>query len=241
MERCLHIGIFDPAMGGDPVLFQHLFWFYSHPAVYIMVLPGHGSGQRVDRLLLAASAFGYHFIGFSSFAIAVFGFLVWGHHMFVSGQSIYAGLVFSFLSFFVAVPSAVKVFNWTATLYKGPGLVRNADALCPGLHRAVHHRGADRAVPGHAGARRPRARHLFRHRPFSLHHGRRRRDGLSGRHPLLVAQDDRPHVSRELGQTVGHPDFHRLQSDLLSRSSCWATWACPAATTSIRPNSRCST
>src|SRR5579862_8405654 len=118
-ERVLHIGIFDPARGGDPVLFQHLFWFYSHPAVYIMVLPALGVVSELISTFSRKPVFGYKFVAFSSVAIAVLGFLVWGHHMFVSGQSVYAGLVFSFLSYFVAIPSAIKVFNWTATLYKG--------------------------------------------------------------------------------------------------------------------------
>ncbi|HWB83321.1 MAG TPA: cytochrome c oxidase subunit I [Bryobacteraceae bacterium] len=118
-ERALHIGIFDPALGGDPVLFQHLFWFYSHPAVYIMVLPGMGVISELISVYSRKRVFGYGFVAFSSVAIAVLGFLVWGHHLFVSGQSLFAGMVFSFLSYFVAIPSAVKVFNWTATLYKG--------------------------------------------------------------------------------------------------------------------------
>ena len=117
-ERVFHFGFFDPAVGGDPVLFQHLFWFYSHPAVYIMVLPAMGVISELIACFSRRRPFGYAFIGFSSFAIAVLGFLVWGHHMFVSGQSIYAGMVFSLLSFLVAIPSAVKVFNWTATLHK---------------------------------------------------------------------------------------------------------------------------
>ena len=119
LERGLGIGIFNPALGGDPLLFQHLFWFYSHPAVYIMVLPGMGVVSELVTCFSRKQVFGYRFIAFSSLAIAVLGFLVWGHHMFVSSQSMYAGLVFSFLSMFVAVPSAIKVFNWTATLYKG--------------------------------------------------------------------------------------------------------------------------
>jgi cytochrome c oxidase subunit 1 len=119
IERFFHVGIFDPALGGDPILFQHLFWFYSHPAVYVMILPSMGVISEVVTALSRKKIFGYHFIAFSSIAIAVIGFLVWGHHMFVSGQSIYAGLVFSALSMAVAIPSAVKVFNWTATLYKG--------------------------------------------------------------------------------------------------------------------------
>src|SRR6266849_4648135 len=118
LERLAHIGIFDPAAGGDPVLFQHLFWFYSHPAVYIMVLPAMGVVSELIANMTRKNIFGYRFVAFSSLAIAVFGFLVWGHHMFVSTQSVYAGMIFSFLSYAVAIPSAVKVFNWTATLYK---------------------------------------------------------------------------------------------------------------------------
>jgi cytochrome c oxidase subunit 1 len=119
LERVFHVGVFDPAVGGDPVLFQHLFWFYSHPAVYIMILPSMGVISELVTAFSKKRIFGYHFIAFSSVAIAVISFLVWGHHMFVAGQSLYAGLVFSLLSFMVAIPSAIKVFNWTATLYKG--------------------------------------------------------------------------------------------------------------------------
>ncbi len=119
IERIFRIGIFDPAIGGDPILFQHLFWFYSHPAVYIMILPGMGVISELVTCFSRKRVFGYEFIAFSSIAIAVLGFVVWGHHMFISGQSMYAGMVFSLLSFLVAIPSAVKVFNWTATLYQG--------------------------------------------------------------------------------------------------------------------------
>jgi cytochrome c oxidase subunit 1 len=119
IERFARVGIFDPSIGGDPILFQHMFWFYSHPAVYIMILPGMGVISELISNFSRKKIFGYEFIAFSSIAIAVFGFLVWGHHMFVSGQSIYAGLVFSFLTMVVAVPSAIKMFNWTATMYKG--------------------------------------------------------------------------------------------------------------------------
>src|SRR5712692_1334385 len=118
-ERVFHLGIFDPALGGDPILFQHLFWFYSHPAVYIMILPAMGVVSELVTTFSRKNIFGYKFVAYASIAIAVLGFLVWGHHMFVSGQSVYAGLVFSVLSFLVAIPSAVKVFNWTATMYKG--------------------------------------------------------------------------------------------------------------------------
>jgi cytochrome c oxidase subunit 1 len=119
VERLFQVGIFDPALGGDPVLFQHFFWFYSHPAVYIMILPGMGVVSELVTAFSRKRIFGYTFIAMASLAIAVLGFLVWGHHMFVTYQSVYAAMVFSLLSFLVAVPSAIKVFNWTATLYKG--------------------------------------------------------------------------------------------------------------------------
>jgi len=119
LERVLGIGIFDPTMGGDPVLFQHFFWFYSHPAVYIMILPGMGIISETITAMAHKNIFGYKAIAYSSLGIAFTSFLVWGHHMFVSGQSEFAAMVFSFLTFFVAIPSAIKVFNWIATLYKG--------------------------------------------------------------------------------------------------------------------------
>jgi cytochrome c oxidase subunit 1 len=119
VERVLGIGIFDPNLGGDPLLFQHLFLFYSHPAVYIMILPGMGVISELIACFSRKRVFGYEFVAFSSIAIAVLGFVVWGHHMFVAGESVYSALVFSFLSMLVALPSGIKVFNWTATMYKG--------------------------------------------------------------------------------------------------------------------------
>ena len=119
LEHLFHVGIFSPALGGDPLLFQHLFWFYSHPAVYIMILPAMGVVSEIIACFARKRIFGYKVVAFSSVAIAVLGFLVWGHHMFVTGQSVYEGLIFSLLSFLVAIPSAIKVFNWTSTLYKG--------------------------------------------------------------------------------------------------------------------------
>ena len=118
-ERLFGLGIFDPQYGGDPVLFQHFFWFYSHPAVYIMILPGMGIISEVIPVFSRKHIFGYRFIAMSSVAIALIGFLVWGHHMFVSGQSELAGVIFSGLTFAVSIPSGIKVFNWIATMYKG--------------------------------------------------------------------------------------------------------------------------
>jgi cytochrome c oxidase subunit 1 len=118
-ERVLHVGIFSPQLGGDPLLFQHMFWFYSHPAVYIMILPSMGVISEIVPVFARKRLFGYEFVVWCSIAIAAIGFLVWGHHMFVAGQALYASLAFSFLSYLVAVPSAIKVFNWTATLHEG--------------------------------------------------------------------------------------------------------------------------
>ncbi|MFN3193743.1 MAG: cbb3-type cytochrome c oxidase subunit I [Aureliella sp.] len=118
-ERILHIGIFDPAYNGDPVTYQHFFWFYSHPAVYIMILPGMGIISELMSVHSHKSVFGYRFIAYSSIAIALFGFLVWGHHMFTSGMASVTTIIFSALTFTVSIPSAIKVFNWLATMYKG--------------------------------------------------------------------------------------------------------------------------
>jgi cytochrome c oxidase subunit 1 len=119
MERVLGVGIFDPQLGGDPVLFQHFFWFYSHPAVYIMILPAMAVISEVIPTFSRKTIFGYKAIAFSSVAIALLGFLVWAHHMFVAGMSLFAGAIFSFLTFFIAIPSAIKVFNWIATMWRG--------------------------------------------------------------------------------------------------------------------------
>ncbi|CAH2600595.1 Cytochrome c oxidase subunit 1 [Rhodovastum atsumiense] len=118
-ERVFGVGVFDPTLGGDPLLFQHLFWFYSHPAVYIMILPGMGIASEVVTTFSQKGIFGYKFIAWASISIAVISFFVWGHHMFVAGTSMYAAIVFSLLSYLVAVPSAIKVFNWIGTLHKG--------------------------------------------------------------------------------------------------------------------------
>jgi cytochrome c oxidase subunit 1 len=123
LERTLHLGFFDPELGGDPVLYQHLFWFYSHPAVYIMVLPGMGVISELVAAFSRKPVFGYKMVAMASLGIALVGFLVWGHHMYTSSQSVLAALVFSILSYLVAIPSAIKVFNWSATLYRGSVLL----------------------------------------------------------------------------------------------------------------------
>jgi cytochrome c oxidase subunit 1 len=118
VERAFGIGIFDPSLGGDPVLFQHFFWFYSHPAVYIMIVPAFGVISEVIAVYSRKRIFGYKFIALSSLAIAILGFLVWGHHMFTSGQSVLAGTIFSAITFLIAIPTAIKIFNWLSTMYK---------------------------------------------------------------------------------------------------------------------------
>lgn len=214
MERLLGIGIFDPRLGGDPILFQHLFWFYSHPAVYIMILPSMGVVSEIIPCFCRKRPFGYAFIGFSSFAIAVFSFLVWGHHLFVSGQSIYAGMVFSILSYLVAIPSAVKVFNWTASLHKGSISFDTPMLYALGFVGLFTMGGANGAVCRGTGRRCARARHVLHCGALPLHHGRRRRDGLLRRDPLLVAKNDGANVPRGLGAAFCDPDLRRLQSDL---------------------------
>jgi cytochrome c oxidase subunit 1 len=119
LERVTGIGVFDPTKGGDPLLFQHLFWFYSHPAVYVMILPGMGVISEVISCFCKKRVFGYSAVAFSSVGLAVFGFFVWAHHMFIMGISTYSAMLFSLMSTMVAVPSAIKVFNWCATMYKG--------------------------------------------------------------------------------------------------------------------------
>ena len=119
LERVFGIGVFDPTLGGDPLLFQHLFWFYSHPAVYVMILPGMGVISEVIACFCRKRVFGYTAVAFSSVAIGVFSFFVWAHHMFIMGISNYSALIFSIMTMLVAVPSAIKVFNWSATMYKG--------------------------------------------------------------------------------------------------------------------------
>lgn len=123
LERALGLGFFDPELGGDPVLYQHLFWFYSHPAVYIMVLPGMGVVSELIAAYSRKPVFGYKMVAMASLGIALVGFLVWGHHMYTSSQSVLAAMIFSLLSYLVAIPSAIKVFNWSATLYRGSVLL----------------------------------------------------------------------------------------------------------------------
>ena len=213
-ERLFGIGIFDPALGGDPLLFQHLFWFYSHPAVYIMILPGMGVISETITCFARKQIFSYKMVALASMGIAIFGFFVWGHHMFVAGQSMYAGMAFSLLSYLVAIPSAIKVFNWTATLYKGLDSAAHAHAICARVHRPVHGRRIKWAVSGRPSCRCFRPRHLFRHRALPLHHGGRHGNGVPGRPAFLVAQNHRQAVPGKTGAALGIADLFRLCADV---------------------------
>jgi hypothetical protein len=214
VERGLHLGIFDPALGGDPILFQHLFWFYSHPAVYIMILPAMGVVAELVQAFSRKNIFGYTFVAFSSLAIAIIGFLVWGHHLFVAGPVDLrrAGV----LDHQHVRRDSVRGegVQLDGDDLQGLGVVGLADALRVRLHRPVHDRRADGAVPGDARHGHPHARHVLHHRALPLRDGRRRDLRVSRRPALLVAEDHRPDVSRGLGEVRLPQHLHRVQPDV---------------------------
>jgi hypothetical protein len=214
VERTFGIGVFDPVKGGDPILYQHLFWIYSHPAVYIMILPGLGAISEVITVHSRRTMFGYTFIAMSSLAIALFGTIVWAHHMFVSGNSLVANFVFSLLTMIVAIPSAVKVFNWVATLYKGSIQLEDAHALRAGVHLHLHDRRIHRHDDRRAVRRRARARYLLHRGTLPLHPVRRTRLCVLRRAAPLVPEDVREDVSPGSVEDRVVPDHGRLQRAL---------------------------
>ncbi len=182
VERFLGVGIFDARLGGDPILFQHLFWIYSHPAVYVMVLPAMGVASEIVPVFSQKKIFGYKFIAMSSMLIAAIGSLVWAHHMFTSGMADEGRIIFSFLTFLVSIPSAIKVFNWLATMYKGSIRVDRAVPLDLRVHLPVHHRGVHGPDAGRPLDRHPPARHVVHRGALPLHDVRRHPVRCSSRH-----------------------------------------------------------
>ncbi len=215
LERMFKLGFFDPALGGDPVLFQHMFWFYSHPAVYIMILPSMGVISEIIAAFARKPVFGYKLIAFSSLGIAIIGFLVWGHHLFVVrpvGLRRHHLLVPHHAGGGAVGDQGVQLGGHPL---RGLDRLRDADVLRPRLPRPLHHRRPDRRDARHDGPRHPPARHLLRGGALPLHHGGRRALRVPRRHPLLVAEDLRPHGARLLDPAVGPDGVRRLQPDLL--------------------------
>ena len=220
LERTIGIGVFDPTKGGDPLLFQHLFWFYSHPAVYIMILPGMGVISEVISTFARKRVFGYTAVAFSSVAIAVFGFFVWAHHMFIMGVSNYSALVFSLLTMLVAVPSAIKIFNWSATLYKGSITFETPMLYAFGFMGLFTIGGLTGVFLGSLGHGHPPDGDVLHRRPLPFCDGRRHVDGLPVGCALLVAEDDGQNVSG-IDVAVERGDHvYRVHPDLFPAIHC---------------------
>ncbi len=224
MERVFGLGFFNPAMGGDPILFQHLFWFYSHPAVYIMILPAMGVVSELIATFARKKIFGYHFVAAASLAIAVIGFLVWTHHMFVTGQSTYAAIAFSFPHFPGGHSFRRKSVQLDGDAVWRFDLFRYSNAVRPRVYRIVPYRGIDGFVPRQSWHGHSHPRYLLRRCPLPLHHGGWCHYGLSGRVAFLVAQNHRPHVFG-MARAFGRGDsLRRFQPHFLSSVCAWLSW-----------------
>ncbi len=240
LERTVGIGVFDPTKGGDPLLFQHLFWFYSHPAVYIMILPGMGVISEVISTFSRKRVFGYTAVAFSSVAIAPLRLLrVGAPHVHHGRHPNYSALVFSLLTMLVAVPSAIKIFNWAFTLQKGSITFETPMLYAFGFMGLFTIGGLTGVFLGSLGMDIHPHRDLLHRGPLPLRHGRWNADGVPGRGALLVAEDDRPHVSRVALEARRSDHLHRLQPHLPPAVHPWLPSACRAAITRIRRSSRC--
>ncbi len=215
LERIFHLGFFDPAQGGDPLLYQHLFWFYSHPAVYIMILPAMGVMSELVACFSRKRIFGYEFVAMSSMAIAIFGFLVWAHHMFVTGMSVYSAMIFSALTMLVALPSAVKVFNWLATLYKGSISWETPMLFAFGFFGLFLIGGLTGLFLGTLGTdvHLTDTYFIVAHFHYIMVGGHDH--GVHGRAALLVAQDHGAHVLRVVVADLRRPDLRGIPPHVL--------------------------
>ena len=226
-----HFGthFFDPTAHGSPVLWQHLFWFFGHPEVYIMILPGFGMISEIIPVFSRKPIFGYKAIAASTAVIAFLATLVWAHHMFASPVPIVVLGFFMLSSFLIGVPTGVKIFNWIATLWRGLDRDDDGALFRRRLHRHLHHRRDHRDLPGRVPGGLAAHRHLLRRRPLPLRaDGRRRLHGL--RRPLLLVPEDHGTVAqREPGQDLVLADVHRLQPDVLRPARPRSVRACRGA------------
>ncbi len=227
LERFFGVGVFDPTKGGDPILYQHLFWIYSHPATYIMILPAMGVISDVIPVFARKKIFGYMAIALSGVAIAAVGSLVWGHHMFVSGQSDFADILFSLLTFLVAVPSAIKVFNWVATLHKGSIVLEPPLLFCLAFIFLFSIGGLTGLIQGALAPNMHLHDTYWIPGPFSLHHLRRNGIWPLCSLSLLVSEDVWPDVQPKKRQRGHGESCSSGLTSSISPCSCWAGKECP--------------
>ena len=251
LDRTLGTGFFIPeglivnnvdagAGGGQPLLWQHLFWFYSHPAVYIMILPAMGMVSDIISCFARKPLFGYKPMVYSIAGIAGLGFIVWGHHMFMSGMNPCLGMTFMVSTMMIALPSAIKVFNWLGTVWGGEHPVHHADAVRPVVRVDVHHRRAVGHLHGRHAGRHFHPRHVLHRGPLPLRAVRRHGDGRVRRHLFLVPQDVRPDDERIAGARCTSSCRSSSSTARSSRCTFWARSAFRAAwpirtTTNVPP------